>query len=87
MALLLRERKREFGKNELWIRKLLAAIVCMITVAGGYFLLAGTFLYGYPTAAAEIPGNLIQSGVGAVLGFILSEGVKKAYPPVKSLSW
>ena len=87
MALILKEGKREFGKKEMWIRKLLAAVVCMVTVAGGYFLLAGTFLYGYPTAAAEIPGNLIQSGVGVVLGLILSEGVKKAYPPVKSLSW
>ena len=60
MALILKEGKREFGKKEMWIRKLLAAVVCMVTVAGGYFLLAGTFLYGYPTAAAEIPGNLIQ---------------------------
>ena len=46
MALILKEGKREFGKKEMWIRKLLAAVVCMVTVAGGYFLLAGTFLYG-----------------------------------------
>ena len=56
-------------------------------VAGGYCLLAGFFLTGFPTAIAEIPGNLIQSGVGVVAGFILSEAVRKAYPPVKTISW
>ncbi|MGN1163464.1 MAG: hypothetical protein ACI4S4_01525, partial [Candidatus Ornithospirochaeta sp.] len=81
------EGKREFSNKERWIRKAPAAVVCMVCVAGDYFLLAGTFLYGYAEAAIEVPGNLIQSGVGVVLGFILSEGVKKAYPPVKSLSW
>ena len=87
MALILWEGKREFSSLERWIRKAVAAVVCMICVAGGYFCLAGAFLYGFAEAAVEVPGNLIQSGVGVVLGFILSEGVKKAYPPVKSLSW
>ena len=47
-------------------RKLIAGLVCMVIVAGGYCLLAGFFLTGFPTAIAEIPGNLIQSGVGVV---------------------
>lgn len=68
-------------------RKLIAGLVCMVIVAGGYCLLAGFFLTGFPTAIAEIPGNLIQSGVGVVAGFILSEAVRKAYPPVKTISW
>lgn len=87
MALILMEGKRERGRSEVIMRKIAAALIAMIAVAGGYFLLAGAFLYGFPTALAEVPGNLIQSGVGAILGFILSEGVKKAYPPVRSLSW
>ena len=69
------------------VHKLLAGLVCMIVVAGGYCILAGLFLTGFPTAIAEIPGNLIQSGVGVVVGFILSEAVRKAYPPVKTISW
>jgi uncharacterized membrane protein len=69
------------------VRKILAGIVCMATVSLGYFALASIFISTVAVAAAEIPGNLAQSGVGFILGLGVSEAVKRAYPPVRSLSW
>lgn len=68
-------------------KKLLAGVVCMATVSGGYWALSALFIAGPAVALAEIPGNLAQSGVGFVLGLGLSMAVKRAYPPVRSLSW
>lgn len=68
-------------------RKVCASLVCILVVAGGYCLLSGLFLTGFATAVVEIPGNIAQAAVGAILGLIVSESVKKAYPPVKALSW
>jgi len=67
--------------------KALASIAVIVCVAGGYFLLSGIFLTGFDVALTEIPGNIMQSAVGAIFGLILSEAVKKAYPPVKSLGF
>ncbi|HKL59125.1 MAG TPA: ECF transporter S component [Sphaerochaeta sp.] len=67
--------------------KLLAGVVCMVTVSFGYFALSAIFISGASVAAAEIPWNLVQSGVGVVLGLALAAGVKRAYPPVSSLAW
>jgi len=30
---------------------------------------------------------MVQAGVGVVLGLALSKAIKRAYPPVSSLSW
>ena len=68
-------------------RKLLAGLVCIATVSLGYFALSALFISTASVAAAEIPGNIAQSGVGFVLGLGVSSAVKKAYPPVRSLSW
>lgn len=68
-------------------RKIIAAAACIVIVAGGYYVLSGAFITDWPAALAEIPGNIGQSAVGAVFGLLLSEGVKKAYPPVRSLSF
>ena len=68
-------------------RKLLAGLVCIATVSIGYFALSALFISTVSVAAAEIPGNIAQSGVGFVLGLGVSTAVKKAYPPVRSLSW
>ncbi|NBK23304.1 MAG: ECF transporter S component [Spirochaetia bacterium] len=68
-------------------RKLLAGLVCIATVSLGYFALSALFISTVSVAAAEIPGNIAQSGVGFVLGLGVSTAVKKAYPPVRSLSW
>ncbi len=76
-----------YGKNPSFIRKLCAAISCIVIVAGGYCVLSGAFLTGWEAAIAEIPGNIMQSTVGAVFGLALSEGVKKAYPPIRGLAF
>lgn len=70
-----------------FIAKILAGIVCMATVSLGYFILSTWFISGYAVAAAEIPWNLVQSGVGVVLGLALATAVKRAYPPVGALAW
>lgn len=74
------------GKKVSAIKIILAMIVCIIVVAGGYFLLTAIFMsIGFGAAAAGIPGNIVQSGIGVVAGYALSRAVIKAYPPVQSL--
>ncbi|MDD2231968.1 MAG: ECF transporter S component [Sphaerochaetaceae bacterium] len=67
------------------IRKIIASVLGIIIVGGGYYLLGGLVLTGFPTALIEIPANLAQSAIGAVFGFIVSAAVAKAYPPIKEL--
>lgn len=69
------------------VHKLLAWPVSVLVVAGGYFLLGGGILTGYPTALTEVPGNIGQATVGYLLGLAVSLGVVKAYPPVQDLAW
>lgn len=85
VALIVRNRADSKGISA--VRKILAGIVCVATVTLGYFLLAGAFVSGFAVAAAEIPGNLVQSLVGVVLGLSVSYAVKRAYPPVGGLAW
>jgi len=58
----------------------------MVIMVGLYFL-AGGIMYGFPAAAFEIPGNIIQNVVGILLGSLLSLSVYRAYPPVQQLRW
>ena len=67
------------------LKLVLAGVVGMVVMAGGYYI-AGGVLYGFEAALVEIPLNLLQSGVGVVLGIAVSRAVLKAYPPVRSLS-
>jgi len=69
------------------MRILLAAIGCVLTVSLGYFVLSALFISTVAVAAAEIPPNMIQAGVGVVFGLALSNAIKRAYPPVSALSW
>ena len=69
------------------IRIILGALVCILTVSLGYFALSALFISTVAVAAAEIPANMVQAGVGVVLGLALSKAIKRAYPPVCSLSW
>lgn len=79
---------RSKGDHEAsFLRKILAGIVCMATVSLGYFALSALFVSTVAVAAAEIPGNLVQSAVGFILGLAVSSAVKRAYPPVSALSW
>ena len=81
MALVLKAMKHSMAS------KILAAAICILIVPAGYYVLSGLFLVGFEAALADIPGNFIQSIVGAIVGFALSEAVIKAYPPVKSFAW
>jgi uncharacterized membrane protein len=68
------------------LKVMLAMILCVIVVAGGYFVLTAIFMgIGFAAAAAGIPGNIVQAGVGVVAGYALSRAVVKAYPPVQGL--
>jgi uncharacterized membrane protein len=58
-----------------------AAIAGGIVVVAGY-LLAGTILVGFGAALAEIPLNLVQVTVGAVVAIPLYVAVRRAYPPI-----
>ena len=46
----------------------------------GYFL-ASWFMYGLPVALAAIPGDLIQTLVGAVIALPLSQILRSILPP------
>lgn len=66
-------------------RLLVAGVIGALVMTGGYYV-AGGFLYGFEAALVEIPLNLMQSGVGVVLGIAVSRSVLKAYPPVRALA-
>ena len=72
------------GKNSLW-REFASAFTGVLVVAGGYFALGGLLLTGFGAALVEVPGNILQASVGAVLGFSVSRSVVRAYPPVSDL--
>lgn len=65
---------------------IVAGIAGIAVMVGGY-LAGGTFLEGIGTALTEVPGNLVQSAAGVVLGIPLSLAVARAYPPVRSWKW
>lgn len=68
------------------LKVLLAMIICIIVVAGGYFILGATVMsVGWAAAAAGVPGNIAQAGIGVIAGYALSRSVIKAYPPVQGL--
>ena len=54
-----------------------AAGLWMVT---GYFLVEGFFLWGVAAAMIEIPGNLVQAGVGATIALIVATLVRPAMP-------
>ncbi len=64
----------------------IASLVGMVIMVGLYFL-AGGIMVGFPAAAVEIPGNIVQNVVGISVGTLLSVSVFRAYPPVRRLSW
>jgi uncharacterized membrane protein len=59
-------------------------------VAGGAvvvvgYLMAGTWLLGFGAALAEVPLNLVQVTVGAIVSIPLFIAVRQAYPPILRL--
>lgn len=65
---------------------LIAAGAGTLIMCGGYFA-AESLLYGVGPALIELPLNLLQNAVGAVVGISLSLIVRRAYPPVSELRW
>lgn len=67
---------------------IIAALIAVIVVSGGYLLLTTLFgLTVFSEAILEVPGNIAQSAVGAVLGLVLYNGVRKAYRQLDDLRW
>jgi uncharacterized membrane protein len=62
-------------------RMILACLAGAVAMVGGY-LLGGALYVGLPTALLEVPLNVIQTFVGALVGIPLVFAVRKAYPPV-----
>lgn len=73
------------GTKDSFSKKVGAAIVAVVVVAAGYFVLSGFFLTTFPEALTEVGPNAIQAGVGAVLGLALYQAVAKAYPKLDEL--
>ncbi len=69
-----------------FFRMIIGGIVGIVIMAGGYYI-AGGILYGFEPALVEIPLNLLQAGVGMILGIVVTKAVQKAYPPVRALYW
>jgi uncharacterized membrane protein len=65
---------------------LIAAGAGALIMCGGYFA-SESVLYGVGPALIELPLNLLQNVVGAVVGISLSLIVRRAYPPVAELRW
>lgn len=88
VALILKTKKDEvLSKKKRIIKEIVSSFIAVITVSGGYFILSGFFIYGFTTALVEVPMNIAQSAIGAILGLALSESVRKAYPVVSDLSF
>lgn len=56
-----------------------------VAMAGAYFLGEGLILTGWGPALAELPFNIVQCAVGALVGIPLVMAVRKAYPPIARL--
>lgn len=61
-----------------------AGLAGIVIVVAGY-LLAGTILMGLGAALTEVPLNLIQAFIGAVISAPLYAAVRRAYPPITRL--
>jgi uncharacterized membrane protein len=76
-------RKRRGPFNPSW---LIAAGAGTVVMCAGY-LAAETVMFGVGAALVELPFNLLQNLIGAIVGISLSLAVRKAYPPVEGLHW
>jgi len=66
--------------------RIIAGVAGMAIVAGGYFV-AGGFITGWGPSLVDVPANILQGGVGVVLGILLAIAVARAYPPVRQWKW
>lgn len=71
--------------NSISISKIIiSGVVGIVVMSGGYYL-AGALFYGFEAALVEVPLNVLQSGVGVILGAVVSKAIVSAYPPVRAL--
>jgi uncharacterized membrane protein len=70
---------------QLWLA-IVGGIVGIIVMVGGY-LAAGALIVGFGASLADVPGNLLQGGVGVLLGILVAATVTRAYPPIRQWRW
>lgn len=63
---------------------IVASVAGGVIVVVGY-LMAGTYFNGLAVALTEVPLNVIQVTVGAILAAPLFAAVRRAYPPIARL--
>lgn len=73
---------KEYEKAEEF-RKIFAVITGAVVMASGYFIGEAYFMglfdsnFGFTVAVAELPLNLIQGGISAVVGYVLASVLEK----------
>ncbi len=65
-------------------RMILAWLAGAVAMIAGY-LLGGALYVGLPTALLEVPLNVMQTVVGALVGIPLVLAVRKAYPAIEHM--
>ena len=69
------------------VTMIIGAVISIIIVSGGYFVLEVLSITTAASAVVEIPMNALQSGVGAVIGLLLYSAVRRAYRNLDTLRW
>jgi len=69
--------KKVFLNSKKVFSRIISGLIAEIVMVGGYFLFEG-LLYGFMTAAANIPANAIQGTAGIILGLLLVEVFEKS---------
>jgi uncharacterized membrane protein len=80
-------RSSEGASSKLSIVPLVLSFLAGTVVMGGIYFVTGGFMVGFPAAAAEIPGNILQNVAGVAVGAPLAVAVRKAYPPIDRYRW
>lgn len=73
------------GRGKALAGLIVAWLIGGIVMVGIYFLGEGLVLTGWGPAVTELPVNMLQSAVGAVVGIPLVYAVRKAYPPITQM--
>ncbi len=69
--------KKVFLNSNKIFSRIISGLIAEIVMVGGYFLFEG-LLYGFMTAAVNIPANAIQGTAGIILGLLLVEVFEKS---------
>jgi len=73
------------GRERGFIGMIIAWVAGAAVMVALYFLGEGLVLTGWGAAAAEVPFNVFQNLVGALVGIPLVLAVRRAYPPLTQL--